>query len=423
VITPSSVVSAGANAGGTAGATAADIAYSDDRTAHGGGGGTQTGGGSLGLGDPRRFSASGNSCRLGFGGIGGYNDDNGSGAGAGAGGGGYYGGGGGGLLLPTTADDRFAAAGGGGGSSLVPTGGTFALATTSPMVTITYAVPDRFAPSISISTPTEGGGSIFEAGSSVNANYWCTDEDGGSGVATCVGTVPSGSLIDTAFGNHTFTVTATDVAGNTSTKTAPYAAIDTTNPSVSIASPIDGATFALGQQVNAAYSCTDGGSGIASCTGPVAAGSPIDTSTAGAHSFKVTATDNVGYSSSATSSYTVTNTFTFTFTGFFSPVDNTPTLNVTKAGSAIPVKFGLGGDKGLNVLAANSPASGPVQCGGTADTIEQTVTAGNSSLSYNATTQQYTYTWKTDKSWAGTCRQFVLKLKDGTSYPANFQFK
>ena len=55
--------------------------------------------------------------------------------------------------------------------------------------------------------------------------------------------------------------------------------------------------------------------------------------------------------------------------------------------------------------------------------IEQTVTASNSSLSYNATTQQYTYVWKTDKAWAGTCRQLIVRLVDGTEHRANFKFK
>jgi hypothetical protein len=113
----------------------------------------------------------------------------------------------------------------------------------------------------------------------------------------------------------------------------------------------------------------------------------------------------------------------FAFTGFFAPVDNPPTLNVAKAGSAIPVKFSLGGDRGQDILASNSPASGTVACGGSADVIEQTDTSGSSGLSYDAATQQYKYAWKTSKAWAGTCRQFVLTLKDGTTHVANFQFK
>jgi len=35
----------------------------------------------------------------------------------------------------------------------------------------------------------------------------------------------------------------------------------------------------------------------------------------------------------------------------------------------------------------------------------------------------YVYVWKTDKSWARTCRQLVVKLDDGTSHRANFSFK
>jgi len=38
------------------------------------------------------------------------------------------------------------------------------------------------------------------------------------------------------------------------------------------------------------------------------------------------------------------------------------------------------------------------------DVVDQTVTAGSSSLSYDPTTDQYVYVWKMDKSWTG-CRQ------------------
>ena len=115
----------------------------------------------------------------------------------------------------------------------------------------------------------------------------------------------------------------------------------------------------------------------------------------------------------------------FNFTGFFQPVDNLPTLNSVKAGQAIPVKVSLGGDQGLNIFAAGYPKSEPITCGSNVlvDGIEQTVTAGSSSLSYNAGNDQYTYVWKTQKSWANTCRQLVLKFIDGTTQRANFQFK
>ncbi|HET6822479.1 MAG TPA: PxKF domain-containing protein [Anaerolineales bacterium] len=115
----------------------------------------------------------------------------------------------------------------------------------------------------------------------------------------------------------------------------------------------------------------------------------------------------------------------FNFSGFLQPVDNLPALNQVKAGQAIPVKFGLGGDQGLNILASGSPSSVKIACDGSAtiDVIEQTVMSGGSSLSYDALTDTYTYVWKTDKSWANTCRQLTVTLTDGTVHEAHFKFK
>jgi hypothetical protein len=117
--------------------------------------------------------------------------------------------------------------------------------------------------------------------------------------------------------------------------------------------------------------------------------------------------------------------FTYKFTGFFQPVDNLPTVNTVNAGRAVPVKFSLGGNQGLNILAAGYPLTTQIACNtlATLDQIEQTVTAGSSGLSYDATSDQYTYVWKTDKSWAGSCRQLTVKLNDGTSHQANFEFR
>lgn len=114
----------------------------------------------------------------------------------------------------------------------------------------------------------------------------------------------------------------------------------------------------------------------------------------------------------------------FNFTGFFPPVDNQPILNTVKAGSAIPIKFSLNGNQGLDILFTGYPTSATVVCGSAVeDAIEQTVTAGESSLSYNVTNDQYTYVWKTNKSWANSCRTFVLRLSDGSYYRINFKFK
>ncbi|HEY8158460.1 MAG TPA: PxKF domain-containing protein [Methylobacter sp.] len=115
----------------------------------------------------------------------------------------------------------------------------------------------------------------------------------------------------------------------------------------------------------------------------------------------------------------------YLFSGFFPPVDNPPTVNTAKAGSAIPIKFRLGGDFGLNIFATLYPKSQPVACesGAPQDDLEQTVTPGSSSLSYDPTTDTYTYVWETSKVWAGTCRQFIVKLNDATEHAVLFSFK
>ena len=59
---------------------------------------------------------------------------------------------------------------------------------------------------------------------------------------------------------------------------------------------------------------------------------------------------------------------------------------MVNAGRAIPVKFSLSGDKGLNNFAAGFPVSQQIPCSDAAPAseIEQTVTAGGSNLSYIA---------------------------------------
>jgi len=113
------------------------------------------------------------------------------------------------------------------------------------------------------------------------------------------------------------------------------------------------------------------------------------------------------------------------FTGFFQPIDNLPVVNIVSAGQGVALKFSLGGNKGLNIFAAGYPVSSPVTCDTSepSDVVEETVTAGGSSLSYSATTDQYSYVWKTDKGWKGTCRMLDIKLKDGSDHLAKFKFK
>jgi hypothetical protein len=114
----------------------------------------------------------------------------------------------------------------------------------------------------------------------------------------------------------------------------------------------------------------------------------------------------------------------YRFTGFYSPVDNAPVINTVKAGQGVPVKFELGGDRGLAVFVGSGPTSQQTNCasGAPLDAVNETVSAGSSGLLYDVAAAQYVYIWKTEKAWAGTCRQLSLSFNDGSTRQANFMF-
>ncbi len=112
------------------------------------------------------------------------------------------------------------------------------------------------------------------------------------------------------------------------------------------------------------------------------------------------------------------------FAGFFAPVDNGGVPNKVKAGAAVPLKFSLGGDHGLDIFAAGSPGSVAVPCGsGQVDLVEQTVSAGSITLTYDLESDRYQYVWKTAKAWAGTCRLLTIQFADETTETALFDFR
>jgi hypothetical protein len=218
--------------------------------------------------------------------------------------------------------------------------------------------------------------------------------------------------VNTYTAELTLTCTATS-EGGTSSRSVTFkrdATPPALNPTV-LPNPVP-----LGGSATATSNAFDALSGLASesC-------GTLDTSTAGIKSVTCTATDNAGNTAMATISYQVA----YSFAGFFSPVDNLPMLNTVRAGQAIPVKFSLGGDQGLDIFAPGYPKVQQIACDRSVpgDAIEETVTAGSSGLQYDPATQTYTYVWKTQKSWAGSCRQLVLRLADATDHIANFKFK
>ena len=137
----------------------------------------------------------------------------------------------------------------------------------------------------------------------------CTAADEGSGLADATDAsfslstnVPAGTEDANASTNSR---QVCDRAGNCATA-GPIAGsmIDKKGPSVSIVRP-GAATYLLNEAVSASYSCADGGSGVASCSGPVADGAAVDTASVGTKSFPVSATDEVGNTASRTATYAV----------------------------------------------------------------------------------------------------------------------
>lgn len=98
------------------------------------------------------------------------------------------------------------------------------------------------------------------------------------------------------------TATVTVPAGFTGTVPVPV----TPPPTITITSPANGSAFKQGQAVAASYSCAaPAGVTVTACTGTVANGAALNTSSLGAQSFTVNATDSDGQTATQTVSYTV----------------------------------------------------------------------------------------------------------------------
>jgi uncharacterized repeat protein (TIGR03803 family) len=165
-------------------------------------------------------------------------------------------------------------------------------------------VLDTTPPSVTCTAPSTTG---WRA---TNVNVACSAGDTGSGLAGPGAFTLSTNVSPNTESTNAFTDAATvcDFALNC-VEVGPYGPymIDQLAPSITISAPSRGAVFAPGQVVLANYGCDDGaGSGVASCSGTVANGSPIDTATVGPKTFAVNASDRVNNTSPpVTVSYTV----------------------------------------------------------------------------------------------------------------------
>jgi hypothetical protein len=261
-------------------------------------------------------------------------------------------------------------------------------------------------------TVCAGGDGGWHAG---NVSIACAASDAGSGLAhgddsafVLSTSVPDGQeSADAATSDRA----VCDAVGNCA-QAGPIGGnrVDRRAPSIAIAAPVDGAAYVLGGVAAASYSCADGGSGVATCTGPAR----LDTAMVGYHELTVTATDAVGNRSSRSAGYWVR----YAWSGFF----GRPLIHV-EAGRAIPLRFSLGGAFGLGAVADGYPRSVAVACGSDAapEAGEPAKSVGGG-LRYEAAPGRYRYVWKTDRAWSGTCRQLVVRLDDGSTHRLSVQF-
>ena len=270
---------------------------------------------------------------------------------------------------------------------------------------------DTIAPSVACDAPA---GRLGKNGWYTSAvTVACTGNDATSGLADPA----DASFVLSTSGEGSDSIGAravSDVAGN-STSTASFGPfdVDLNDPTITTSSPADGAVYVLGSTARATYACADTseGSGIETCAGTTADGGAIDTSSVGPHTFSVTATDRAGRTSTLTHTYSVV----FAFSGLTAPAGKSR----GQAGSAVPIWFSLGGVSDLSAI--QELTSLAVSCDTGEALSSPSAIAMNGRASYED--GRFHLVWKTDKSWAGTCRRLRVTLSDGTTHIATFSFR
>lgn len=280
--------------------------------------------------------------------------------------------------------------------------------------TVAYEVLDLKPPHVELRNPPLNTVSVYDVGTTVLADYSCSDPD--SPEISCTGDVPSGSPIDTSrVGYGTLTVRAVDPVGHSYHAQSAWYVLGP--PIVGVSTPADGDSYLLASTHLTDYGCASGIQLIAitACEGTLPNGAAIDTSTSalGSHTFTVTGVNEHGLTRTVTHRYSVV----YDFSGFDNPVDSTGSMPDAKAGEPVPLKFSLSGDRGSAVV-----ANVAWQLASCADWTSTTAVAASGQLSYSASSGRYTDAVSSSKSWKGSCRILVLRLADGTEHAVKVSF-
>jgi predicted extracellular nuclease len=216
------------------------------------------------------------------------------------------------------------------------------------------------------------------------------------------------------------------VATDTATVTVANVAPVVSAPVVSVEPSVEGkkvtasASFTDPAVDDSPFTCTvDYGAG----SGPLAGTVSGNTCTGPAYAYKTygtyTVTVAVTDADGGVGTNSVEHKVIFDFSGYILPIVDPPFFNLARANSTFPVVFKLGGNKGLNIFEGGTPMVQRISCI-TGQPLNTLAVAASGTLSYGRFTGLYTFAWKTNKAWAGTCQLFTIKLVDGTEHPARF---
>ena len=115
----------------------------------------------------------------------------------------------------------------------------------------------------------------------------------------------------------------------------------------------------------------------------------------------------------------------YDFRGFRWPVRAPPVVNRARAGRLVLVRFSLHGFHGRDVLAAGYPQVAEIECGAGARARvgrARPRRIGGAAL-VAAAGASTSSCGRRGARWAGTCRQLLLGLADGTVHRAEYRFK
>ncbi len=303
------------------------------------------------------------------------------------------------------------------GTTTVTASAVDALGRTSTSIEVVVVIEppvatDTDPPVVTCSAPPSGPNAPWSAG---DVTVACTAGDTGSGLAdpaqasfTLSTSVPDGTATDQAM---TPAATVCDVSGNCAAPAGPYGPyrIDRADPTIDVRYPVAGGTVIIRDDLLGDASCTDAGSGVASCTvGTIA------TSTLGAKSVTATATDAVGNTTTVVVPYTVR----YLWSGFYLPILNPPLVNLGKAGWQYPILFNMLDGKGRRIRDVSAVTS-ITYAKRTSCTSSTFATPVSSPGGVTDALLFMVHAWTTPKQ-AG-CYQLRIALNDGTIHAADFR--